>query len=94
MIKIGVVTNSSDNLSSYESSLDLNNLKEFKKQRPRKKKLDLNTVKMNFNCGWEECDYKSSCVKNYFYHVSEHVDHLWNEEWQSNKASMSVSYYY
>lgn len=58
------------------------------KQPSRKKKLDLDKVEMNFSCAWEECDYESSNIKDYFYHVSKHVDHLWTEEWQSNKDSM------
>lgn len=90
MIITGIVTNGSDDEASFESSLDLNKIKELKKHRPRKKKLDLDQIKMSFCCGWKECDYKSSCVKDYFLHVSEHVDHLWTEEWQSNKESMSI----
>jgi len=92
LIKIGVVTNSSDGSESFESSLNLN-LKERKKQQPRKKKLDLDQVKMNFNCGWEECVYESPSIKDYFHHVSEHVTYLWTEEWQSNKESMFLFRY-
>lgn len=44
---------------------------------------------MSFRCAWEDCDYESSIIKDYYYHVSEHVDYLWTEEWQSNKDSMS-----
>lgn len=88
MLKIGVVTNNSDDTESYKSSLDLNNLKECKIQQPRKKKLDLDRVKMNYYCRWGDCDYEISCLKSYFHHVSEHVDYLWTEEWQSNKESM------
>lgn len=43
---------------------------------------------MSFKCGWDECYYESSSVKDYFKHVSNHVNNLWNEEWQSNKDSM------
>lgn len=86
-IETGIVTNSSDDLESLESSLDLNNLKEYKKQQPRKKKFKLDNVEMNFNCGWVECVYESSSIKDYFNHVSDHVDYLWTEEWQSNKES-------
>jgi len=67
--------------------LDLNNLKEFKKQQPRKKKLNLDQVKMNFNCEWLECVYESPSINDYFNHVSEHVNYLWTEEWQGNKES-------
>lgn len=42
---------------------------------------------MTYSCGWDECDYESSCIKDYFFHVSGHVDHLWVEEWQGNKDS-------
>ncbi|XP_025425681.1 histone H4 transcription factor-like isoform X2 [Sipha flava] len=80
-----VVTNSFDDTASYESSLDLNNLKKRMKQPSRIKKLDLDKVEMNFSCAWEECDYESSHINDYFYHVSGHVDYLWTEEWQSNK---------
>lgn len=90
MLKIGVVTNYSDDTESYKSSLDLNNLKECKMQHPKKKKLDLDGVKMNYCCRWEECVYESSCIKSYFGHVSDHVDYLWTEEWQGNNESMSV----
>jgi len=79
-----IVTNSDVDLSSYESSLDLNDLNNKKKKLPRKEKLNLDKVKMNFNCGWEECDFESSCIKDYFEHVSDHVNYLWTEEWQSN----------
>lgn len=89
LIQIGVVTNSSDDTASSESSLDLNDLKKCKKQPFKRKKLDLDKVKMSFSCMWEECDYRSSSIKDYSHHVSEHVDHLWTEEWQSNKDSMS-----
>lgn len=86
MFKIGVVTNSSDDdTASFESSLNLNNLKKCKKQQTRKKKLDFN--QMTYSCGWDECDYESSSIKDYFLHVSGHVDHLWVEEWQGNKDS-------
>lgn len=87
LIISGVVTNSSDDLASYESSLDLNKLKKSKKKLPAKEKLNLDKVKMSFECEWEECDYKSSYIIDYFRHVSEHVDFLWVEEWQGNKES-------
>lgn len=47
-----VVTNNSDDTESYKSSLDLSNLKEYKMQQPRKKKLDLDQVKMSYCCRW------------------------------------------
>jgi len=72
--------------------LDLNDLNNRKKKLPRKEKLNLDKVKMNFDCGWEECDFESSCIKDYFEHVSDHVNYLWTEEWQSNSQSMSISY--
>ena len=91
MREIGVVTNNSDDTESYKSSLDLNNLKKSKMQQPRKKKLDLDRVKMNYTCRWGECNYyESSCIKDYLQHVAEHVDYLWTEEWQSNKESVLV----
>lgn len=68
--------------------MDLNDLKKSKKQLPPKIKLNLDNVKMIFNCGWEACNYNSSCIQDYFYHVSTHVDYLWVEEWQNNKESM------
>ncbi|VVC30930.1 Zinc finger C2H2-type [Cinara cedri] len=81
-----VVTNTSSNeTASYESSLDLNNLKERKKQCSRKKILDLDQINMKFKCGWTECDFESSSIKVYLKHVSHHVNNLWTEEWQSNK---------
>lgn len=90
MFKIGVVTNNSDDTESYKSSLDLSNLKEYKMQQPRKKKLDLDQVKMRYCCRWGDCDYEISSLKDYLQHVGEHVDYLWTEEWQSNKESMST----
>lgn len=86
-----VVTNNSDDTESYKSSLDLNNLKKSKMQQPRKKKLDLDRVKMNYTCRWGECNYyESSCIKDYLQHVAEHVDYLWTEEWQSNKEKWFI----
>jgi len=90
LLKIGVVTNNSDDTESYKSSLDLNNLKECKKQQPRKKKLDLDGVKMNYCCRWAECYHESTVIKEYLQHVAQHVDYLWTEEWQDNKESMLV----
>lgn len=87
-LNIGVVTNSSDDLASYESCLNLDDLKECKKKIPRKKKLDLDSVTMNFNCKWSECSYESSTKRDYFLHVSTHVDNLWTEEWQCDDESM------
>lgn len=94
LIKIGVVTNSSDDTALFESSLDLNKLKKCKKKHPRKKKLDLDKEKMNYNCGWKECFFESSCIREYLIHVSEHVDYLWTEEWQSNKESIFIPHYF
>jgi len=90
LFKIGVVTNNSDDTESYKSSLDLNNLKECKMQQPRKKKLDLDRVKMSYCCGWVECNYESTFIKDYLTHVAEHVDYIWTEEWQGNKDSKSI----
>lgn len=88
MIKIGVVTNSADDTASYESSLDLNNLKKSKKQHTKKIMTSLNNFKMIYNCQWNECDYESSIINDYFNHISKHVDVLWTEEWQSNSESI------
>lgn len=89
-IHIGVVTNSLNDSASYESSLNLNDLKECKKKIPRKGKLNLAKVKMNFNCRWKDCTYDSSTIRDYFLHVSMHVDYLWTEEWQYNDESKSA----
>lgn len=48
---------------------------------------------MDYYCGWNECDYQSSSIKDYFYHVSSHVDYMWVEEWQGNKDSMFITHY-
>lgn len=90
MIFTGVVTNVSEDEESFESCLDLNKLK-GRKKHPRRKKLDLDKVQMNFRCGWEECDYESTQIKDYLSHVSEHVNNLWTEEWQSNEKSMYIT---
>ncbi|XP_050520197.1 histone H4 transcription factor-like isoform X2 [Daktulosphaira vitifoliae] len=85
-----VVMNSSDETASIESSLNLNNLKDIKNHQPRKKKLNLDQVELHFYCSWEECGYSSSSLKDYFYHVSEHIDFLWTEEWQGNKEKWFI----
>lgn len=88
-----MVTNSSDDdTASFESSLNLNNLKKCNKPHTRRKKLDLDKIQMTYSCAWDECDYESSCIKDYFLHVSGHVDYLWVEEWQGNKDSMFFLY--
>lgn len=89
-IKIGVVTNSSDDTASYESSLNLNNLKKSKKQRTKKMKFNFDDINVIYSCDWSECDYNSSHLKEYFNHISNHVNILWTEEWQSNRESITI----
>lgn len=70
--------------------MDLNNLKESKKQHTKKVKFNIDDIHAVYNCDWNECDYKSSHLNEYFNHISDHVDILWTEEWQSNRESITV----